>query len=354
MGAALCGGNGGNTEEANRSKNIDSELRREKKRLDREIKLLLLGAGESGKSTIAKQMKIIYLKGFSEAERRPYKEIVFSNVIMGMRSLVLAVEKFGESVKDENKDRARLFKSNTILFEQNLTEEIADAVENLWKDPAIQKVFGRNNEFQLSDSSKYFFEDLDRITDPNYLPTEQDILRSRARTTGITEITFACEGTNFRMVDVGGQRSERKKWIHCFQDVTGLIFCVALSEYDLKLYEDETVNRMHESIMLFDEICNCQWFNSTSVILFLNKSDLFREKIKTIDLKVCFPDYNGGCDYTKAATYISEKFAGLNRNHSKQIFAHVTCATDTDNIRFVFVAVRQIVMRESLQKSGVM
>ncbi len=134
---------------------------------------------------------------------------------------------------------------------------------------------------------------MDRITHPDYLPNDQDILRSRARTTGITEITFGVQDVQFRMVDVGGQRSERKKWIHCFQEVTGLIFCVAMSEYDLKLYEDETVNRMHESIMLFDEICNCQWFNDTAVILFLNKSDLFKDKIKTVDLSVCFPDYTG-------------------------------------------------------------
>ena len=132
-----------------------------------------------------------------------------------------------------------------------------------------------------------------RITHPDYLPDDQDILRSRARTTGITEITFTVQDVQFRMVDVGGQRSERKKWIHCFQEVTGLIFCVAMSEYDLKLYEDETVNRMHESIMLFDEICNCQWFNETAVILFLNKADLFKEKIKSVDLSVCFPDYEG-------------------------------------------------------------
>ena len=127
-------------------------------------------------------------------------------------------------------------------------------------------------------------------------------------------MTFHVEDAHFRMVDVGGQRSERRKWIHCFQNVTGLIFFVALrfffffffflsllffmlisplSEFDQKLYEDETVNRMHESIMLFAEICNCQWFKDAALILFLNKSDLFREKIVNTDLNVCFPDYDG-------------------------------------------------------------
>jgi hypothetical protein len=111
-------------------------------------------------------------------------------------------------------------------------------------------------------------------------------------------------------VDVGGQRSERKKWLHCFQDVTAVIFCIATSEYDLKLYEDDKINRMHESLELvsilykrlsdfqFKTTVNNEWFSgvkgpSPSFILFFNKSDLFKEKIKKIDLKVCFPDYNG-------------------------------------------------------------
>jgi len=95
------------------------------------------------------------------------------------------------------------------------------------------------------------------------------------------------------MVDVGGQRSERKKWIHCFEDVTAVVFCVAMSEYDQTLYEDENVKRLDESVKLFDEICNSRWFSETSVILFLNKSDIFREKIKKRDLSVYFPEYKG-------------------------------------------------------------
>lgn len=92
---------------------------------------------------------------------------------------------------------------------------------------------------------------------------------------------------------MGGQRSERKKWIHCFSGVTAVLFCCAMSEYDLKLYEDETVNRMDESLKLFEEICNSKWFLETAVILFLNKSDIFREKITKTDLSVCFPNYKG-------------------------------------------------------------
>ena len=99
------------------------------------------------------------------------------------------------------------------------------------------------------------------------------------------------------------QRSERKKWIHCFEDVTAIIFCVAMSEYDQVLHEDETTNRMHESLKLFDSICNNKWFTDTSIILFLNKKDLFEEKIKKSPLTICFPEYSGECTFTLFSIY---------------------------------------------------
>lgn len=134
---------------------------------------------------------------------------------------------------------------------------------------------------------------MDRIGDPHYVPTDQDVLRSRVKTTGITETTFNIGELTYRMFDVGGQRSERKKWIHCFENVTAVIFMVAISEYDQLLMEDESVNRMDEALTLFDSICNSRWFEKTSILLFLNKTDLFREKLKTTPLNEYFKDYQG-------------------------------------------------------------
>lgn len=339
-------------EERLRQKKIEAQLRRDKKRLDLEIKLLLLGAGESGKSTIAKQMKMIYLDGFSEQEKRQYKDIIHSNTILNMRALCGAVQKMNLTVKPENKEHVDYLCDNIILTRQELSKDLADKIKSLWDDPAIQDAYHRSQEFQLSDSAAYFFNHIERLIG-NFTPTEEDVLRARAKTTGITEIEFDIDSNHFRMVDVGGQRSERKKWIHCFQDVTAVIFCVAMSEYDLKLYEDETVNRMHESIKLFDEICNSRWFAETSIVLFLNKSDLFREKIKKVNLNVCFPDYQGGLDYDAGAKFITHKFCSLNRDdETKHVYPHITCATDTNNIRFVFDATKDIILHKALEASG--
>jgi guanine nucleotide-binding protein G(i) subunit alpha len=184
-----------------------------------------------------------------------------------------------------------------------------------------------------------YFDSIDRIAAPDYIPNDQDVLRSRVKTTGITETTFIIGDLTYRMFDVGGQRSERKKWIHCFENVTTILFLVAISEYDQLLFEDETVNRMQEALTLFDSICNSRWFVKTSIILFLNKIDRFKEKLPVSPMKNYFPDYEGGPDYAAACDYILNRFVSLNQHETKQIYTHFTCATDTMQIRFVMAAV---------------
>ncbi|KAJ4471747.1 G-protein alpha subunit-domain-containing protein [Lentinula edodes] len=97
-------------------------------------------------------------------------------------------------------------------------------------------------------SAVYYFNSIDRMSGPGYMSSDQDILRSRVKTTGITETTFKVGELTYKLFDVSGQRSERKKWIHCFENVTALVFLVSLSEYDQMLYEDESVNRMQEAL----------------------------------------------------------------------------------------------------------
>jgi len=343
-------GGGGGGKDDKQNKDINNMLREDKKRLDSEVKLLLLGAGESGKSTVAKQMKIIHLQGFSKEECLTYKSIINNNVIGSMKVLLHAASE--RNIPITNKSISEKFLNDPGYFTGTITSAIANDIKKLWGDEGVQRAYSRQNEFQLNDSAKYYFESIDRLSADDYIPTEQDVLRSRAKTTGIIETEFNLEHTHFKMVDVGGQRSERKKWMHCFQDVTAVIFCVALSEFDLKLYEDDETNRMHESLKLFKEICNSRWFIDTAMILFLNKRDLFEEKIKKIDLNVTFEDYKGGLNYDNAVAFIKDKFLQQNENPKKHIYSHVTCATDTGNIQIVFNTVKDIVLHRILDDSG--
>ncbi|KAF7724426.1 guanine nucleotide-binding protein subunit alpha [Apophysomyces ossiformis] len=339
-----------------RNEEIESQIKRDKLNMRNEVKLLLLGAGESGKSTILKQMKLIHDGGFSRDEKESFKEIIFSNTLQSMRVIIEAMENMDiDFAYPENQRHAALIMDLPPQIEQDaLPSEITQAVKFLWKDPNVLATFERSREYQLNDSAKYYFDSIDRIGKPDYIPTDQDVLRSRVKTTGITETTFVIGDLTYRMFDVGGQRSERKKWIHCFENVTAIIFLVAISEYDQVLIEDENVNRMQEALTLFDSICNSRWFIKTSIILFLNKIDIFKEKLPKHPLRESFPDFSGPESYEAASDYILNRFVSLNQSDSKQIYTHFTCATDTQQIKFVMAAVNDIIIQNNLRDVGLL
>jgi hypothetical protein len=295
-------------------------------------------------------MITIYGTGFPEAERVTYEPIIFNNIIMSMQTLVAAAPQHGGPVRcTDALEVVRDLPQDTPINQQNV-----GYFKALWADAGIQRAFENRSKFQLTDSAKYFFDKLDTVATPGYIPSEQDVLRSRVRTTGIVENNFEVDGNKFKMFDVGGQRNERKKWIHCFENVTAVLFIGVLSEYDLVLYEDETMNRMEETLNLFDEICNSRWFRETSIILFLNKRDVFAEKITKVPLKACpvFSEYNGANTYEAGCELIETTFQSKNRNPEKIIYSHLTCATDTSNVAAVFDAVKDIIIRRSLGEAG--
>ncbi|ORZ02567.1 guanine nucleotide binding protein, alpha subunit [Syncephalastrum racemosum] len=339
-----------------RNEEIENQIKRDKLNLRNEVKMLLLGAGESGKSTILKQMKLIHDDGYSLDEREAFKEIIFSNTVQSMRVILEAMDDMGISLAhSEYQHHAAVIMEMPAQIERDsLPPEVTQAVKALWSDENLQSVFERSREYQLNDSAKYYFDSIERIGELNYVPTDQDVLRSRVKTTGITETTFAIGDLTYRMFDVGGQRSERKKWIHCFESVTAIIFLVAISEYDQVLIEDETVNRMQEALTLFDSICNSRWFVKTSIILFLNKIDIFKEKLPKHPLKESFPDFTGPNTYDAASEFILNRFVSLNQSDTKQIYTHFTCATDTKQIKFVMAAVNDIIIQNNLRDVGLL
>ncbi|OAD55088.1 Guanine nucleotide-binding protein G(q) subunit alpha [Eufriesea mexicana] len=342
----------------------------------------LTGTGESGKSTFIKQMRIIHGSGYSDDDKRGFIKLVYQNIFMAMQSMIRAMELLRiEYAESSNVEKAELVRS--VDFETVTTFEspYVEAIKDLWADAGIQECYDRRREYQLTDvfssprchcsvSNSYLMEidrvaapdylpteqdilrvrvpttgiieypfdleeirfsylsDLERIEKPDFLPTEQDILRARAPTTGIIEYPFDLDSIIFRMVDVGGQRSERRKWIHCFENVTSIIFLVALSEYDQILFESENENRMEESKALFKTIITYPWFQQSSVILFLNKKDLLEEKIMYSHLVDYFPEYNGPKqEHVPAREFILKVYLSTNPDPDRMCYSHFTCAT---------------------------
>ncbi|KAJ1025550.1 hypothetical protein NDA13_004358 [Ustilago tritici] len=352
MGACMSAEQTQDTPEYKNSKALDRQIKEDEKNLSREVKLLLLGAGGSGKSTILKSMRIIHHIPFTEEERENYRRLVFLNLVQGMESILDVMEEWTVDFQhDANIGHLSLFVSYPDISEgEPFPSNYLVALKDLWSDEGVQSVYRRGNEAAVPDNMSYYYSDLDRLFHPTYTPTESDILRCRNKTTGIIETTFPLQDRVYRIFDVGGQRSERKKWIHCFENVTAVLFCVALSGYDSCLVEDKDSNQMQEALMLFDSICNSKWFTRTSMILFLNKVDVFRLKIAYSSIKHYFPDYDGDDrDFNAARSYFKARFCRLNRSPTKEIYPSFTNATDVSLLKIVMASVTDIILTNNLR-----
>lgn len=146
--------------------------------------------------------------------------------------------------------------NNRALLSPGEFSVYAASVYALWQDAGIRSAFERRSQFSLSDGVSYLFDNLERISKIDYVPTDQDVLHARKATKNITEFCISIQGIPFRFVDVGGQRSQRQKWFKCFDSVTSILFFVASSEFDQVLVEDKETNRLIESLNIFDTIIN--------------------------------------------------------------------------------------------------
>ncbi|GAA6229614.1 guanine nucleotide-binding protein subunit alpha-12-like, partial [Lates japonicus] len=339
-----------------RSREIDAMLARERRAVRRLVKILLLGAGESGKSTFLKQMRIINGQEFDQKALLDFRDTIYENILKGMRVLVDARDKLGISWQScENEKQGMLVMSwegrvGASGVEPSEFQLYVMALSALWVDTGIQEAYARRSEFQLSESVKYFLDNLDRIGQLNYIPSKQDILFARKATKGIVEHDFVIKKIPFKMVDVGGQRSQRQKWFQCFDGITSILFMVSSSEYDQVLMEDRRTNRLVESMNIFETIVNNKLFLNVSIILFLNKTDLLVEKIRTVDIRKNFPEFRGDPRRLEdVQAFLVQSFSRKRRNRGKPLFHHFTTAVDTENIRFVFHAVKDTILQENLK-----
>jgi len=339
--------------ELERNKTIDHILKHPDKesKLRGHVKLLLLGTGDSGKSTFIKQMKNIHKGGFSHNEMLTFQNVVRSNCL----SSIQRIFNHASSIKHRFSDDV-MEQKNMIEEARELTPEVALAIKKVWEDKNVKKyIKNYENELQIPSSSDYYFTNCERYVQPEFVPNNEDILRCKLKTTGIIETKFEEQKVEFTLVDVGGQRAERRKWLHCFDDVDAVIYLAALDEYNMVLYEDGTTNRMEESLNLFKDVTGSQWFSEKAFILFLNKSDLFKKKIKRAPLRTCSYLKKEATEehdvYEKAIEFMKAKYRSYYASHL-DLFIHVTCALDEGNCKFVFESVRNTIMKLSLESGG--
>ncbi|KAF2838315.1 guanine nucleotide binding protein, alpha subunit [Patellaria atrata CBS 101060] len=349
----MCFGKKQEDPESRRNEEIEKVIRLDRKKQEREVKLLLLGAGESGKSTVLKQMRVIHTGGFSKSEKKQWRVVIFNNLVNAFQIIFSAMQEQETDFEDEDNLRyADLIAADPEIGPDDaMPPECLHAFTSLWADKGVQLAILKGNEYALHDNLSYFFTDIERLFLRDYLPTDQDILRTRLRTTGISETIFDLGNLTYRMFDVGGQRSERKKWIHVFDNVQVVLFLVAISGYDHVLVEDRNGNQMHEALMLFESISNSKYFEKSALILFLNKIDLFRDKLASgmSPINKHFPDYDGkNNDIEAAQEFFARKFKNLVRQPKKEVYVHYTNATDTDLLKKTMDSVQDMIVQRNL------
>lgn len=428
------------------SDSIDAELEKSvisEKRGPKPIKILLLGQGESGKSTTLRNFQLMYdLKAFRE-ERASWRAVIQLNVVKSFRSILEAITFAQKADYDEGPSTSQaaqrrsphptsellsivsrldplmqveqslirrltmagsaeteathlkpppkpVFKEiainsttpwknafNRLVRTERTSFDSQNAIDwedpedpgiilhacsqdliHIWNNPLVHELLQSQN-VRLEESSGFFLDSLDRVTAARYMPTDDDILRARLKTLGVSEHRFKISTSGaireWKIYDVGGHRSQRAAWAPYFDDMNAIIFLAPISCFDQVLEEDRKVNRLEDSFKLWTMIVSNPLLKHTNLILFLNKIDILRTKlasgIKLRDHVVSYGDRPNDVDST--TSYFRRKFAAILNERSsitRVFYCHFTTVTDTKSTKYILTNLKDMLMRQNLMK----
>ncbi|VDO51191.1 unnamed protein product [Haemonchus placei] len=300
------------------------------------IKILidLLKSAESGKTTLLEQIRLLYKHNYTEMEFVHRKSFIYNNILTSIRKLIIRMQ--DTETPFENPDNIQY--ADRIMNEEDtqyacFTAEVYEAIQQVWHDQAVQKIYERRSEINLNDSSKYFLENLASINKLDYTPTPRDLIMSYVPTVGVQNVIFSADDHVFQLFDIGGQRIDRRKWATMYDGISAIFFCIAISEYDQKMDDDPEMvrNRLQDALALLEKISNEPKFQHTPLLLFLNEMDVFQEKLPLLPLGDHWPDYKGSFDALKFIEDLVHK--ATSGRDSSLIHIYRTCMIDTDAMK---------------------
>eukprot|EP01083_Nonionella_stella_P025874 71229_1 len=317
-------------------------------------KILILGSGSVGKSAVFKSLKRVQEGPLTDTDLMDGRHVIRQNIIAGVLTLLKESQALYEHYNDSYTQSTYDRQTNDIIhgycgysdrnllqclvdlnehiiekiqlivnyaretfhdeLEHDELQQLASAVDTIWNLPAVQQTFllRLKRHYSFPENMDYFYNKTAHAMSVGYVPTEEDIHRLRVRTTGT--ITYEYEdddGNPFEIRDVGGERNERKKWIHSFENVACVVYVCSLNQYCLSLFEDEKQIGLLENMTLFGELCNSKWFRKSVFVLLLNKIDLFRDNLRVTPLTFCFGEEYKGRNFNDQIKHKNDVKAGL-------------------------------------------
>ncbi|TDL19939.1 guanine nucleotide binding protein alpha subunit [Rickenella mellea] len=454
------------------SDRIDDQLRLERESLKKrrnEVKLLLLGQAESGKSTLQKQFQLLYAPGTLDQERASWRTVVYFNIIRTINRILDAVDiaepatstsgagSAGASSSSGNSDagfstpstsfsaaagpvapstppprdstppttaqarhtkaelaRLRLRLSPLCSAEKVLADRLSGGVQvgagaqkrgggvyvragwqaqagkklrsgdedeedeltkiarvlancredvkELWQHPSVKGLVA-SRKMRLEESSEFFLNNISRIatSSPPYTPSTDDILYARLQTMGITQHTFHVsmhgKALAWHLFDVGGARGQRHTWVPYFDDANAIIFIAPVSAFDQYLEEDPRVNRINDSLQLWTQICSNELLKKVHLVLFLNKTDVLKQKLTAgVLVRKYITSYGERPNaYEPVVDYFRTHFLQVHRRTNEErrvLYTHLTSVVETKATHAIITNVQDSIFRGYLKEAS--
>ncbi|KAJ6502656.1 guanine nucleotide binding protein, alpha subunit [Mycena vulgaris] len=230
----------------------------------------------------------------------------------------------------------------------------APYMQEMWRDPNVRQRL-REKRIRLEESSGFYLDEIPRITAKKYIPTDADVLKARLKTMGVVEHTFSISsgsnrGVQWKIYDVGGARNQRQAWAPYFDTINAIIFLAPISAFDQVLAEDSHVNRVEDSLQLWQAVVSNKLLAKVNIVLFLNKLSS-TAGVRLNHHMISYGDRPN--DYDSVSKYFRNKFGALHHavtpNKERELYIHLTAVTDTRRTATIISNVRDIIIKGNLK-----
>ncbi|CAD5223527.1 unnamed protein product [Bursaphelenchus okinawaensis] len=261
------------------------------------IKIGFLGTCESGKSTICQQARLLTKAAPHEMELRHRPAYIRQLLFTAMTCLLEHTKKIGYTIPVECQKYVDLIENNDNSAGLLIRKEEKEAFEKLWQEETIQNAYIRRAEVNMNDSVKYFFNNIHRFADLNFVPSQEDLVMLYVPTVGVRQESLEVNNQSFLIYDFSGRLMERKRWLSLYDTFDAIFYSIAISEFDQR-FEDSSGkhSKLQYALDMFEQVCNEEKVKNVPIYVFLNETDVLAEKMERLELKAYFPDYNGSSE----------------------------------------------------------